>query len=113
VVERALAAADAAEIEPQHRESAVHEGIIELVDDSGGSSTAELGVRMEHECNRRVFDARRMIPALDPAGRTVKMTSGHQTRLGRLRSHGLNVEGSIYGALDGNELGARNFLELF
>ncbi len=38
VIERALAAADAAEIEAQHREAAMHEGIIELVDDLVDSS---------------------------------------------------------------------------
>jgi len=62
---------------------------------------------MEHDCNRRVFDARRMIPALDPAGRTRKDDFRHSNLdLGRLDRMELNVEGSIYGALDGTSLRA-------
>ena len=69
VVERALAAADAAEIEAQHREVAVHERVVELVDDLMVHRAAELRVRMQHDGDRRVLLPRRVIAALDPAGR--------------------------------------------
>ncbi len=41
----ALAAADAAEVEPQHRKAALHEGVIERVDDLIVHRPAELRVR--------------------------------------------------------------------
>ena len=55
VIERALAAADAAEIEAQHREVAVHEGVVELVDDLVVHRPAELRVRMQDDRERRVL----------------------------------------------------------
>ena len=70
VVERALAAADAAEVEAQHREAAVHEGVVELVDDLVVHRPAELRVRMQHDGDRRVLLPRRMIAAFDPSGGT-------------------------------------------
>ena len=77
VVERALAAADAAEIEAQHREVAVHEGVVELVDDLMVHRAAELRVRMQHDGDRRILLPRRMIAAFDPAGRTGEDDFGH------------------------------------
>ena len=55
VVERALAAADAAEIEAQHREAAMHERVVELIDDLVVHRAAELRVRMQHDGDRRVL----------------------------------------------------------
>ena len=70
VVERALAAADAAEVEAQRGEAAVHEGIVELVDDLVVHRAAELRVRMQHDGDRRVLLRRRVIAAFDAAGRS-------------------------------------------
>jgi hypothetical protein len=70
VVERPLAAADAAEVEPERREAAVHEGIIELVDDLVVHRPTELRVRVQHDGDRRILLPRRMVPALDPTSRT-------------------------------------------
>ena len=55
VVEAALAAADAAEIEAQRGKVAVHEGVIELVDDLVVHRAAELRMRMQHDADRRVL----------------------------------------------------------
>ena len=77
VVERALAAADAAEIEAQHRKAAVHERVIELVDDLVVHRAAELRMRMQHDGDRRMLGARRMVAAFDTAGRTGEDDFGH------------------------------------
>ena len=55
----------------------MHEGIVELVDDLVVHRAAELRVRMQHDGDRRMLDARRMIPAFDPAGRTGEDDFGH------------------------------------
>ena len=68
VVERALAAADAAEIEPQHREIAVRERIVELIDDLVVHRAAELRMRVQHDGERCVLLPCGMIPALDTSG---------------------------------------------
>src|SRR3954454_3160552 len=69
MVEGTLAASDAAEIEPQYREATMHERIVELVDDLMIHRAPELGMRMQHDGDRCVFHACRMVPAFDPAGR--------------------------------------------
>src|SRR6185312_4568099 len=70
VVERTLRAADAAEIETQRREAAVHELVVELVADRVVHRAAELRVRMQHDGDRRVLLPRRMIAAFDAPGWT-------------------------------------------
>ena len=77
VVERALAAADAAEVEAQRREAAVHELVVELVDDLMVHRPAELRVRMQNDGDRRVLLPRRMVPGLDPSRRTGKNDFRH------------------------------------
>ena len=73
----ALAAADAAEIEAQHRKAALREHVEELIDDLVVHRAAELRVRMEDDGDR----ARSCVlagwkrPSRRPAG-PVKMTSG-------------------------------------
>ena len=68
VVERALAAADAAEIEAQHREAALHEAVVQIVDDLVVHRAAELRMRMQHDRDRRAPLLRRLIAAFDAAG---------------------------------------------
>src|SRR5690242_2309009 len=65
MIERALASADAAEIEAQRGEAAVHELIVELVDDRVVHRAAELRMRMQHDGDRRVLLPRGVVPALD------------------------------------------------
>ena len=48
---------------------AVHEGVVELVDDLVVHRAAELRMRMQHDADRRVLLPRRMVAALDAAGR--------------------------------------------
>ena len=69
VVERALAAADAAEVEAQHGKVAMHEGVVDLVDDLMVHRAAELRMRMQHDADRRVLLPRRVVTAFDAAGR--------------------------------------------
>ena len=77
VVEIALAAADAAEIEAQHGKAPVHEGVVALVDDLVIHVAAELRMRVQHDGDRRVFLPCRMIPAFDPAGGAGEDDLGH------------------------------------
>ena len=69
MVERALAAADAAEVEAQRRKAAVHEGVVELVDDLVVHRPAKLRVRMQDDRDRGVLLPGRVVAALDAAGR--------------------------------------------
>ena len=69
VVEAALAAADAAEVETQRGEAAVHERVVELVDDLVVHRAAELRMRVQHDADRRVLLPCRMVTAFDAAGR--------------------------------------------
>jgi hypothetical protein len=52
VVELALAAADAAEVEAQHREAALREHVEELVDDLVVHRAAELRMRVQDDGDR-------------------------------------------------------------
>ena len=65
MIEGALAAPNAPEIEAQHGKVPVREGIIELVDDLMVHRAAELGMGVEHDADRGVALARRVITALD------------------------------------------------
>ena len=77
MVEGALAAADAAEVEAQHGEAAFGEAIIRAVDDLVVHRAAELRVRMQHHRDRRAFCLGRMIAAFEPAGGTGEDDLGH------------------------------------
>jgi hypothetical protein len=101
VVEGALAAPYAAKVESDHGKVAVREGIVELVDDLMVHRPAELRVRMQYDCDRRVFLRRRMIPAFDPAGRTGENDLGHAYQnLDRRATGGESPEPGL-SALDG------------
>src|SRR5262249_10921884 len=78
MIERALAAADAAEVEPQDREIAVREGIVELVDDLVVHRAPELRVRVQDDRDRRVLLLRRVEPAFDPSGGSGENNLGHK-----------------------------------
>src|SRR5947209_8918964 len=77
MVERALAASDPAEVEPQNGKSAVHKRVVELVNDLMVHRAAELRVRVQHDRNGSMLDAGRVIAAFDPAGGTGKDDFGH------------------------------------
>src|SRR5213078_1536993 len=67
VIERALAAADAAEIETQHRKPAMRERVVALVDDLMIHRAVKLRMRMQDHRNRRVLLLRRMVTAFKAA----------------------------------------------
>ena len=48
----------------------MHERVVELVHDLVVHRATELRVRVQHDGDRRMFDAGGVVPALDPAGRT-------------------------------------------
>src|SRR5213078_870177 len=77
VIERALAAADAAEIEAQHRKSAMRERIVTLVDDLVIHRAVKLRMRVQHHRDRRVLLLRRMITAFEAACGAGKNDFGH------------------------------------
>src|SRR5213078_3309102 len=70
VIERALAAADAAEIEAQHRKAAMRERVVALVDDLVVHRAMKLRMRMQDHGDRGVLLLRRMVAAFEAAGRT-------------------------------------------
>ena len=70
VIEVALRAADAAEVEAQHREAALGEGVVEAVDDLVVHRPAELRMRMQHDRDRRAALLGGVKPALEAAGRS-------------------------------------------
>jgi hypothetical protein len=78
VIEIALAPADAAEVEADSGEAAMHEGIVELVDDLVIHRAAELRMRMQDDRDRGVFLRRRVIAAFDAAGRSGKDHFRHE-----------------------------------
>src|SRR6185437_5940516 len=77
VVEPALAPAYAAEVEAQRGKAAMHEGVVELINDLMVHRAAELRVRMQHNANRGVFLTRRVIAALDATGGAGEDDFGH------------------------------------
>ena len=79
VVEQALAPSHAAEVEAQHREAALLEGVIQVIDDLVIHRAAELRVRVQDERDRRVRAALVMVAGLDPAGRTADIHFRHET----------------------------------
>ena len=72
MVEFALAAADAAEVEAQRREAARLEHVEQLVDDLVVHRTAELRVRMQHDGDRGVLLLGRLVSALKATGGSVE-----------------------------------------
>ena len=78
VVEGALAAADAAEIEAQHGEAALLEHVEEVVDDLVVHRPAELRVRMQNDPDRRVAAFAGLEAALEAASRACEDHFGHR-----------------------------------
>src|SRR5690606_17853675 len=77
VVELALAAADAAEIEAQRGEVALLEHVEQVVDDLVVHRAAELRMRVQNDRDRSVFLAGGLVAALETAGRTCENYLGH------------------------------------
>src|SRR5262245_66182239 len=77
MIERALAPPHAAEVETQHREAAMHEGVVELVDDLVVHRAPELRMRVQDDGDGRILLLRRVIPAFDPPSRAGKDDLGH------------------------------------
>jgi hypothetical protein len=67
MVERSLAAADAAKIEAQHRKSAMREGVVALVDDLVVHGAVKLRMRMQYHRDRRILLLRWVITAFEAA----------------------------------------------
>ncbi len=91
VIEGALAAADAAEVEAQHGEAALGERVVEVVHDLVVHRATELGMRMQDDGDRRVALGGWVEPAFETAGGTVEDDFGHRdswkaARSGRARS---------------------------
>src|SRR5262249_60590536 len=78
MVKRALATPDAAEIEPQHREIPMHESVVELIDDLMVHRAPELRVGVQHDADRSVFLAGRVITAFDAPGGAGEDDLGHE-----------------------------------
>ena len=79
VVEHALAAADAAEVEAQHREAALREHVEQIVDDLVVHRPAELRVRMQDDGDRRVGLLAGLVAAFEPAVRAVEDHFWHRS----------------------------------
>ena len=73
----ALAAAHTAEVEAQHREADLVEGVVQVVDDAVVHRAAELRVRVQDDGDWRVFFALRVVAAFEPALRAGKNHLGH------------------------------------
>ena len=63
--------ADAAEVEPQHREAPLRECVIEAVDHLIVHRPTELGVRMQDQGDRTVVGSLMVVAGLDAPGRTI------------------------------------------
>jgi hypothetical protein len=72
----ALAAAHAAEIEAQHGEAHLVEGVVQVVDDPVVHRAAELRMRVQDDRDRGVLGLLRVIAAFKPAFGAGKITSG-------------------------------------
>ena len=75
----ALAPADAAEVEAQHRKAPLLEGVIQVIDDLVVHGAAELRVRVQDEADRRVRPPRRVVAGLDPAGWAADIHFRHES----------------------------------
>src|SRR5690606_23563997 len=72
MVEFALTAAYATEVEAQRRETALLEHVEELVDDLIVHRAAELRMRMQDDRDRRAFLLGRLVPSFEAARRAVE-----------------------------------------
>src|SRR5690606_35247357 len=77
MVELALAAADAAEIEAQRGEIALLEHVKEFIDDLVVHRSAKLRVWMKHDRDRRVLFLRRLVATFEASGRACEDDFGH------------------------------------
>ena len=77
VIELALAASDATEVEPQCREAALLEHVEELVDDLVVHRAAELWMRMQDDGDRRAFFLGRLVAAFQSTCWAVEDDFGH------------------------------------
>ena len=77
VIERPLAAADAAKIEPERGEAAMHKGVIELIDDRVIHRPAELRVWMKDDCDRRILLSCGVVTPFDASGGAGKNNLWH------------------------------------
>ncbi|MGY3081796.1 hypothetical protein ACVWZZ_008204 [Bradyrhizobium sp. LM6.10] len=77
MVERALAASDATEVEAQHREAAMRERVVALVDDLMIHRAVKLRVRMQDHRDRCVLLLGRVIAAFETASRAGENNFGH------------------------------------
>src|SRR5690606_192594 len=77
MVEFALAAPDTTEIEAQYRKVALLEHVEEIIHDLVVHRTAELRMRMENQCDRRILLLRRLIAAFETTGWSGKDYLGH------------------------------------
>src|ERR1700684_4378624 len=84
VIERALAAADTAKVEAQHRKSAMREGVIALVDDLMIHRAVKLRMRMQHHLDRRLLLLRRVITPFEAACATGENDFRHWGSLGKI-----------------------------
>src|SRR6202011_4895095 len=112
LIEGALAAPDAAEVEAEHREIAVHEGVVDLIDDLVVHRPAELRVRVQDDGERRVLLPRRVVSPLDAPGRADENDFRHGLNLGRW-TRGAGEPGWPATARLTARAGARNYLEPF
>src|ERR1700712_3445919 len=85
VVEIALAAANAAEVEAQCRKTAFLEHVEQLVDDLVVHRPAELRMRMKDESDRCAFFLGWLIAALKAASRAVENDFGHRYSIADFR----------------------------
>src|SRR5262245_18882070 len=77
MIERALAPAHAAEIEAQHREAPVQQGVADVVEDLVVHRDAELRMPLHEYGDGGILLLRRVIPAFDPPSRAGKDDFGH------------------------------------
>src|SRR5690625_1477344 len=77
LVKGALAAPYPAEIEAQHREAKITEGIMERIGHGVVHRAAELRVRMHDQRDRRILFGLRMIAAFEPPLGSGKVYLGH------------------------------------
>ena len=73
----ALAAPDAAEVEPQHGEAQLVKGVMQVVDDTVVHRPAELRVRMQDDRDRRVLLLLRVVTSLETTLRSGENDFGH------------------------------------
>src|SRR6516165_8941649 len=83
MIERALAAADAAEIEAQHGKTAMGECVVALVDDLMIHRAVKLRVRMQDHRDRRVLLLGGMITAFEAARGTGENDFRHRGSLAK------------------------------